>query len=267
MRHRPPWLDSFPCLAISVRRTKIVTTLGPAWDRPPRRNLPLLDAGVNASSASTRPRAHPGDQGALDHMPARARPRRLGILLDLQGPPHRIARGPDTPAPGQLLAFCAPGRGGGAQSPPRTRGLPKRLPRRRAPLACRGGDLQSASARQSQVYGGELQRQPPGIEGVPRRSTPKAGNDMVPQASTTSRLCRSSAARGHRACGRWCRGNMGLKLVPKSRDSGLGNLCGASRRVGRDPWSRRGSSLRCGSHSKEVRKAHRPRGGAAREPR
>jgi pyruvate kinase len=85
-----------------IRRTKIVATLGPAWDRPAQMTA-LLDAGVdviriNASHGTPEIRARWIEQirGVLEH-----RREAVGVLLDLQGPRIRIGA---LPAPLRLAA-------------------------------------------------------------------------------------------------------------------------------------------------------------------
>src|SRR5688572_17646330 len=83
-----------------IRRTKIVATLGPAWDEPARMTA-LLDAGVdvvriNAShgNAETRARWIHQLRGVLG-----SRREAAAVLLDLQGPRIRIG---DLPEPTRL---------------------------------------------------------------------------------------------------------------------------------------------------------------------
>ena len=78
-------------MATTVRRTKIVATLGPAWSEPPQM-IALLDAGVNvvrinASHGTPEIRADwiRTLQGLLQH-----RSEAAAILVDLQGPRIRV---------------------------------------------------------------------------------------------------------------------------------------------------------------------------------
>ena len=80
---------------VSIRRTKIVATLGPAWDNPPQMTA-LLDAGVivvriNASHGTPEARAEWITQ--LKHViAAREAQASAAILLDLHGPRIRVGR-------------------------------------------------------------------------------------------------------------------------------------------------------------------------------
>src|SRR5438045_3493075 len=92
-----------------VRRTKIVATLGPAWDTPARMTA-LLDAGVyvvriNASHGTSAIRARWIEQ--LREI-TQARRESIAVLFDLQGPRIRVG---DLPEPlrlreGQTVVFA-----------------------------------------------------------------------------------------------------------------------------------------------------------------
>ena len=93
----------------SLRRTKIVATLGPAWDSPPKMTA-LLDAGVdvvriNASHGTpeTRARWIHELRGVLQ-----GRREAAAVLLDLQGPRIRIGdlSKPTRLEPGQKVVFA-----------------------------------------------------------------------------------------------------------------------------------------------------------------
>src|SRR3954464_11701569 len=94
---------------ISLRRTKIVATLGPAWDEPSRMTA-LLDAGVNvvrinASHGTAEIRAR-----WITQLRDITRDRRdpIAVLLDLQGPRIRIGTlaEPLHLVPGQTVTFA-----------------------------------------------------------------------------------------------------------------------------------------------------------------
>jgi pyruvate kinase len=94
---------------VPVRRTKIVATLGPAWDNPQKMTA-LLDAGVNvvrinASHGTAEIRALWIQQlrGVLE-----GRREAAAILLDLQGPRIRIGnlQQPIRLEPGQEVVFA-----------------------------------------------------------------------------------------------------------------------------------------------------------------
>src|SRR3954466_11964186 len=105
---------------ISLRRTKIVATLGPAWDTPPKMAA-LLDAGVNvvrinASHGTPAIRAR-----WIAQLREITRDRRdaVGVLLDLQGPRIRIgALGqPRRLEPGQTVTFAPEDEVSGSEIP------------------------------------------------------------------------------------------------------------------------------------------------------
>ena len=93
----------------SVRRTKIVATLGPAWSEPHQMTA-LLDAGVNvvrinASHATSEIRAH--WIGELQGI-TKQRAESCAILVDLQGPRIRVGTLPEPLRleVGQRVAFA-----------------------------------------------------------------------------------------------------------------------------------------------------------------
>ncbi len=92
-----------------IRRTKIVATLGPAWEHPAQMAA-LLDAGVdvvriNASHGTPEIRARWIEQlrGVTEK-----RREAVGVLLDLQGPRIRIGAlpAPLRLAPGEIVTFA-----------------------------------------------------------------------------------------------------------------------------------------------------------------
>src|SRR5919106_4601756 len=94
---------------ISIRRTKIVATLGPAWDQPAKMTA-LLDAGIdviriNASHGTPEIRARWVHQlrTVLE-----GRRQSAAVLLDLQGPRIRVGAltAPLRLAPGQRVVFA-----------------------------------------------------------------------------------------------------------------------------------------------------------------
>src|SRR5918994_364357 len=94
---------------LPIRRTKIVATLGPAWDNPPKMTA-LLDAGVNVvrinashGTAEIRARWIQQLRGVLQ-----ARREAVAILLDLQGPRIRIGNLQQITRlePGQQVVFA-----------------------------------------------------------------------------------------------------------------------------------------------------------------
>ena len=92
-----------------IRRTKIVATLGPAWEKPASMTA-LLDAGVNvvrinASHGTAEIRA-----GWIHELRGVMAGRResAALLFDLQGPRIRIGnlQGPIKLEPGQRVVFA-----------------------------------------------------------------------------------------------------------------------------------------------------------------
>jgi pyruvate kinase len=96
----------------SIRRTKIVATLGPAWDQPARMTA-LLDAGVdvvriNASHGTPEIRTRWIDQLRTV---LGSRREAAAILFDLQGPRIRVGnlKAPIRLEPGQRVVFAPEG--------------------------------------------------------------------------------------------------------------------------------------------------------------
>ena len=94
-----------------TRRTKIVATLGPAWDSIDRMRL-LLDAGVNViriNASHGLPETRTGWINQLNRVIAeRAPARSAAILVDLQGPRIRVGvlAEPRTLAEGEQVVFA-----------------------------------------------------------------------------------------------------------------------------------------------------------------
>jgi pyruvate kinase len=93
----------------SVRRTKIVATLGPAWAEPARM-IDLLDAGVNVvriNASHATPEMRAGWITELQRIIA-ARAESAAILVDLQGPRIRVGAlaTPLQLEPGQRVVFA-----------------------------------------------------------------------------------------------------------------------------------------------------------------
>ena len=224
-----------------VRRTKIVATLGPAWDQPAQMAA-LLDAGVDVVRINA------------SHGTPEIRARWIRSLREVLAGAARIgghpARPAGTPDPDRRPAGAAPararaagrlrarGRGGGrTRSPPPTTTWPAtsgRRPdpaRRRPPLA-RG----HRHARPPGGRGGALRRRAQGAQGdePPRDRSERAGAHREgPRGRprrrwswgwTTSRSRSSAGRRTWSSCGRWSR--RGIKLIAKiEKDTALKNLC------------------------------------------
>ncbi|HXI20003.1 MAG TPA: pyruvate kinase, partial [Gemmatimonadales bacterium] len=93
----------------TVRRTKIVATLGPAWEQPDQIHT-LLDAGVNVVRINAS-HGSPETRGRWIEAVKQVREQRrdsIGLLLDLQGPRIRVGRleHPLRLEPGQLVSFA-----------------------------------------------------------------------------------------------------------------------------------------------------------------
>ena len=98
-----------PMSRTPIRRTKIVATLGPAWDQPAQMTA-LLDAGVNvvrinASHGTPEIRAR-WIAGSAACLPSAAT--RSAVLLDLQGPRIRVGalEAPVRLVPGETVTFA-----------------------------------------------------------------------------------------------------------------------------------------------------------------
>ncbi|MEO7987122.1 MAG: pyruvate kinase, partial [Gemmatimonadales bacterium] len=175
----------------SVRRTKIVATLGPAWDQPAQMTA-LLDAGVNVvriNASHGTPDIRARWIACLRELAA-SRSDSLGILLDLQGPRIRIGslEAPIHLLPGQLVAFA-----------PEEEAVPGEIPTTYEALAndVREGarillddgllslvveEISNRRVRARVVYGGELRAHKgmnlPGIEVSAPALTPKDHEDV-----------------------------------------------------------------------------------------
>ncbi|MGH7630150.1 MAG: pyruvate kinase [Gemmatimonadales bacterium] len=106
----------------AVRRTKIVATLGPAWDSPEKMDA-LLDAGVNvvrvnASHGTPEIRARWITQ-LKETIAARRGRSSAAILLDLHGPRIRVGRLPEPVMleTGQEVVFAPEDRAGNGDIP------------------------------------------------------------------------------------------------------------------------------------------------------
>jgi pyruvate kinase len=103
-----------------VRRTKIVATLGPAWDQPSQM-IALIDAGVdviriNASHGTSEIRTRWIDQ--LRQV-TNGRRDSVALLFDLQGPRIRVGTLPEPIPlePGQLVVFAPEDEAGPGEIP------------------------------------------------------------------------------------------------------------------------------------------------------
>ncbi len=92
-----------------IRRTKIVATLGPAWEDPQRMHT-LLDAGVNLVRVNAS-HGTPESRATWIENLVKVRSERqspTGILVDLHGPRIRVGKlpAPITLTPGQAVTFA-----------------------------------------------------------------------------------------------------------------------------------------------------------------
>ena len=93
----------------NIRRTKIVATLGPAWERPDQMHA-LLDAGVNVVRINSS-HGTPDERARWIndlHAIQRERPAAFALLVDLQGPRIRVGHLPRPLdlTPGQSVVFA-----------------------------------------------------------------------------------------------------------------------------------------------------------------
>ncbi len=96
-----------------IRRTKIVATLGPAWEAEDRMHA-LFDAGVNVVRINAS-HGTPETRGEWIRRVQKVREERghaIGILVDLHGPRIRVGKlpAPITLAPGQMVTFVPEGQ-------------------------------------------------------------------------------------------------------------------------------------------------------------
>ena len=99
-------------MANSVRRTKIVATLGPAWSEPAQMTA-LLDAGVNVvriNASHGTPEIRAGWIGDIQRLTA-SRAEAVATLVDLQGPRIRVGTLEESRLlqPGQKVVFAPEG--------------------------------------------------------------------------------------------------------------------------------------------------------------
>jgi pyruvate kinase len=104
----------------SIRRTKIVATLGPAWSTPERMHA-LLDAGVNVVRINASHGTAEIREGWIATLRGVLAERKdpAAILLDLQGPRIRVGdlKTPITLEPGQRYVFAPEAAAKGSEIP------------------------------------------------------------------------------------------------------------------------------------------------------
>ena len=175
----------------SVRRTKIVATLGPAWAEP-HQMMALLDAGVNvvrinASHATSELRARWVEelQGLMKDRPVSG-----AILVDLQGPRIRVGTLPEPLhlEAGQRVVFAPEGEARAGEIPTTYEALAADM-RLGARILLNDGllALEATGVRNQRVeavvhYGGELRSHKgmnlPGLEVSAPALTPKDLEDV-----------------------------------------------------------------------------------------
>jgi pyruvate kinase len=226
---------------IPLRRTKIVATLGPAWDSPPQMTS-LLDAGVNVvrinashGTPETRARWIQQLRGVLQ-----GRREAAAVLLDLQGPRIRIGdlNQPARLEPGQQVVFAPEDVAGPGEIPTTYDDLARDV-RIGARILLDDGllALEVRGIREQRVeavvhYGGELKAHKgmnlPGIEVSAPALTEKDIEDVRQAATLGVDYIALSFVRRPEDIEQ-LRGIVprGVKLVAKiEKDTAIKNLCG-----------------------------------------
>jgi pyruvate kinase len=226
---------------ISIRRTKIVATLGPAWDQPAKMTA-LLDAGVdviriNASHGTPEIRAR-----WVHHLRKVLEGRRqsAAVLLDLQGPRIRVGAltTPLRLSPGQRVVFAPEDVAGSEEIPTTYDDLAKdvrigsRILLDDGLLAVEVRAVKEARVEGVVHYGGELKANKgmnlPGIEVSAPALTEKDIEDVTQAAALGVDYIALSFVRRPEDMEQ-LRGLVprGVKLVAKiEKDTALKNLCG-----------------------------------------
>jgi pyruvate kinase len=224
-----------------VRRTKIVATLGPAWERPDQIHA-LLDAGVNVVRINASHGTAEGRAAWIEAVKHVREERRdsVGLLLDLQGPRIRVGR-LDQPVhlePGQLVSFAPEEEATAGEIPTTYAGLATdvregaRILLDDGLLALRVRGVSGDRVKATVEYGGELKSHKgmnlPGIDVSAPALTEKDHEDVVQAVAAgvdyiaLSFVRRAADLEGLR------------RLVPRSirliakieKDTALRDLCG-----------------------------------------
>jgi pyruvate kinase len=225
----------------SIRRTKIVATLGPAWDQPARMTA-LLDAGVdvvriNASHGTPEIRTRWIDQLRTV---LGSRREAAAILFDLQGPRIRVGnlKAPIRLEPGQRVVFAPEGLARPGEIPTTYEDLSKDV-RVGARILLDDGllALEVRGVRDERVeavvhYGGDLKAHKgmnlPGIEGSAPALTEKDIEDVKQAVALgVDYMALSFVRRPEDMEQLRALVPRGMKLIAKiEKDTALKNLCG-----------------------------------------
>ncbi|MGH7497954.1 MAG: pyruvate kinase [Gemmatimonadales bacterium] len=225
----------------SVRRTKIVATLGPAWDQPAQMSA-LLDAGVNVvriNASHGTPEIRDRWIAQLRDIVARRR-ESVGVLLDLQGPRIRIGalESPIRLIPGQSVTFAPEDEAVAGEIPTTYDGLAHDV-RMGARILLDDGllslEVEGMSGRRVRArvdYGGELRAHKgmnlPGIEVSAPALTEKDLEDVKQAvAAGVDYIALSFVRRPEDMEQLRALVPRATKLIAKiEKDTALGNLCG-----------------------------------------
>jgi pyruvate kinase len=225
----------------SVRRTKIVATLGPAWAEPAQM-IALLDAGVNVvriNASHATPAIRAGWITELQKIIA-GRADSAAILLDLQGPRIRVGtlEQPMQLEPGQRVVFAPESEARPGEIPTTYEGLSAdahvgaRILLDDGLLAVEVTQVRDARVEAVVHYGGELKSNKgmnlPGLEVSAPALTPKDREDVEQAVALgVDYIALSFVRRPEDMDGLRALVPRTTKLIAKiEKDTALRNLCG-----------------------------------------